>query len=89
MCLGAQCFALDRLSLADADQIKAALSKNSWPLAYASTAAVALYQSGFQTQARAVLRMYGGLYGVKAIGDQINRIYNGSAAPVLHATGYE
>lgn len=87
ICLGNQCWPYARLSLADADRIKAVLLERSWPLAEAGLAAVALYDRGYWSQARAILRVYGGVYGVDEVAQQIERVYQGTTGPSVVPTG--
>ena len=87
ICLGNQCWPYARMSAADAEQIVKVLSEASWPLEYVGLAAIALYNRGYWTKARAVLRMYGGVYGIDAIYRQIQRVYDGMTGPSVVPTG--
>ena len=75
VCLGAECWSLRRLTALDANRMYQRLLSQSWPLSDAVPMAVALYHQGFQMQARAVLRVYGGTYGVEAFNRQIDAVY--------------
>lgn len=76
LCLGADCWAISRLTLADADQMVKTLQRKSFPLAQAGLAAAALYEAGFRQHARGVLRIYGGIYGMEKVEEQIRRVYD-------------
>lgn len=77
ICLGNQCWPYARLSFADASTIVEVLSRQSWPLADASLMAIALYENGYRRQARAVIDMYGGAYGIDKLSRQIQAVYDG------------
>ena len=77
ICLGNQCWPYARLTLANAEEIVAVLRKRSWPIASASVAAIALYENGFRRQSRAVVDVYGGIYGLDRLQAQIDAIYYG------------
>lgn len=76
LCLGAQCWMISRLTLADAREITRVLERRSPPLAQASFAAAVLYERGFRDQARGILRMYGGMFGMERVAAQIRRVYD-------------
>lgn len=87
ICLGNQCWPYARMSSADAEQIKQTLMEKSWPLEYVGLAAIALYDKGYRAQASAVLNVYGGIYGVDEVAQQIQRIYDGRTGPSVVPTG--
>jgi hypothetical protein len=87
ICLGNQCWPYARLSFADAKTIVRVLSEQSWPLADASLMAIALYDRGYHRLANAVFDMYGGVYGIDAVAQQIQAIYDARTGPSYIPTG--
>lgn len=79
-------FSVQKLRLADARNMNRILRSRSFPIAQASHAAVALYQSGFYDMARGIMNVYGGIYGVVAVREQIMRVYRDGCneCPVAH-----
>lgn len=89
ICLGAECWPYARLSLADAETLVYRLQQKSWPLRDASIVAVALWSKGYDQMSRAVLNMYGGIYGIDKVSQQIQDVYQGRTGPMSQPTGAE
>lgn len=76
ICLGSQCWPYAQMNLACANEMCRVACAKSWPLAEGAQVAVALYQNGYRRQARAVLDMYCGHYGMERVYRQIQNVYD-------------